>query len=102
MSGAADDGASGEVSAVDIAASPDRVFDVLLDPTTYPDWLRGAKRIREVDTSWPEPGSAFHHVVGAGPLALADKTTVVGHARPRHRSYAPGPVPPGWPTCGSP
>jgi uncharacterized protein YndB with AHSA1/START domain len=70
-------------TSTDITAPPDRVFNVLLDPTTYPEWLRGAKHIRSVDDTWPEPGSAFHHVVGAGPLVIADKTEVVSHERPR-------------------
>ena len=72
------------VSATDLVAPPDRVFNILLDPTTYPKWLRGAKRIRSVDDTWPEPGAAFHHVVGAGPFTLADKTEVVAVDRP-HR-----------------
>lgn len=71
-------------SSTEITAPADRVFNVLLDPTTYPDWLRGAKRIRSVDDQWPAPGAAFHHVVGAGPLVIADKTAMVDHDRP-HR-----------------
>src|SRR5690606_17967267 len=35
----------------------------------------GAQRIRAVDAGWPAPGSSFHHVVGAGPVHLRDRTT---------------------------
>lgn len=76
--------ADAATTATEIAAPPDRVFNVLLDPATYPEWLRGAKRIRSVDDGWPAPGAAFHHVVGAGPLVIADQTAVVDHDRP-HR-----------------
>ena len=52
-------------------------FCALADPETYPQWLIGANRIRDVDATWPKRGSRFHHVVGAGPLKLADYTEVV-------------------------
>ena len=83
------------VSSIDITAPPDRVFNVLLDPTTYPKWLRGAKRIRAVDDAWPAPGAAFHHVVGVGPLSLADRTTVVAHDRPHRLELRAGARPTG-------
>jgi hypothetical protein len=51
---------------------------VLVDPTTYPHWLIGAEEVRDVDATWPAPGSRFHHRVGVGPLALADHTEVLG------------------------
>jgi hypothetical protein len=54
------------------------VFDLLLDPETYPHWLVGAKEIRDVDDHWPEVGSRFHHRVGlAGPITVADNTKVL-------------------------
>jgi hypothetical protein len=53
------------------------MFDVLVDPTTYPHWLIGAEEVRDVDAAWPAPGSRFHHRVGVGPLALADHTEVL-------------------------
>jgi uncharacterized protein YndB with AHSA1/START domain len=55
----------------------DRCFATIVDPTTYPHWLVGAKSIREVDADWPHPGSRFHHVVGVGPLQLPDHTEVL-------------------------
>jgi hypothetical protein len=58
------------------AATAD-VFAVLLDPASYPDWLIGARSVRDVDASWPEPGSRFHHRVGIGALTISDYTEVL-------------------------
>jgi uncharacterized protein YndB with AHSA1/START domain len=66
-----------------IDATPEEVFAVLSDATTYPKWLIGARRIRAVDDDWPHPGSFMHHSVGAGPLTLDDKTMVVAIEPPR-------------------
>ena len=52
------------------------LFEVLVEPTTYPRWLVGAKKIREVSPQWPQPGSYFKHTVGFGPVAIPDRTTV--------------------------
>ena len=52
-------------------------FSVLTDPQTYPQWLIGAQRIRDVDASWPQPGSRFHHLVGFGPVQIPDDTEVL-------------------------
>jgi uncharacterized protein YndB with AHSA1/START domain len=60
-----------------IEAPSARVFDVISDPRTYPDWLLGAQKIRKVDASWPKPGAAFHHTVGAGPIRVSDHTSVL-------------------------
>lgn len=54
-----------------------RVFAVICDPRTFPDWLLGAQKIRKVDEAWPAPGSAFHHTVGAGPVHISDRTSVI-------------------------
>ena len=56
------------VQRIVIEAAEHDIFSVLLDPYTYPEWLVGAQRIRSVDDAWPEPGTAFHHVVGFGPI----------------------------------
>lgn len=53
------------------------MWAVLVDPTTYPDWLIGAASIRDVDDSWPAVGSRFHHRVGLGPLSLPDHSEVL-------------------------
>lgn len=72
------------VVSCEIRARAEDVFDVLVDPTTYPDWLVGAKEIRSVDDGWPVPGTRFHHRVGlAGPLTIADSTKVLAVDRPR-------------------
>jgi uncharacterized protein YndB with AHSA1/START domain len=59
------------------------LFEVLVEPTTYPRWLVGAKKIREVSPQWPQPGSYFKHTVGFGPIAIPDRTTVRELQRPR-------------------
>jgi uncharacterized protein YndB with AHSA1/START domain len=56
---------------------PHTVFEVLSDPDTYPDWLIGAASIRDVDDTWPNVGSRFHHRVGVGPLSLRDYSEVL-------------------------
>lgn len=70
---------------ITIAAPPDQVFGVVSDPTTYPDWLAGAQRIRHVDADFPRPGAKFAHEVGpAEDATVADdsKSLVVD---PPHR-----------------
>ena len=58
-------------------ATPEDVFSVLADPATYPDWLIGAARIRDVDENFPSPGSKFHHMVGVRPFVIADHSEVL-------------------------
>jgi len=65
----------------EIPAPPSQVFDVLVDPTTYPEWLIGTSSIREVDESWPAPGSRFHHRIGLGPFAIPDATRLIAVER---------------------
>ena len=62
----------------------DAVFAVASDPWRFADWVVGAKRIRAVDDTWPEPGSRFHHRFGVGPLTL-DDSTVLEEIDPPHR-----------------
>ena len=64
-------------TAREVMASPKEVFGILVDPATYPQWLGGASAVVDVDDAWPAPGSRFHHVVGVGPLRVADSTEVV-------------------------
>ena len=67
----------------DIAAPTDRVYSILRDPRTYPDWLVGAKDIRHVEPGWPAKGTRFHHRVGiAGPLTVEDSTVSLGAEPP--------------------
>jgi uncharacterized protein YndB with AHSA1/START domain len=63
-----------EVSA-DLPVSRERLFEVLADPTTYPDWLVGAQRIRRVDPAFPAPTTGFDHSVGPTPEATVDDST---------------------------
>ena len=59
-----------------IDASPEQVFDVLMDTDCYGDWVVGSKEIRATDNDWPAVGSRFHHRVGVGPLTVDDHTQV--------------------------
>ena len=60
-----------------IDASKDDVWSVLADGWLYPLWVVGAARMRDVDDSWPEPGSRIHHSVGLWPLLINDYTEVL-------------------------
>lgn len=63
---------------IELPAPPEKVFEVLIDPYSFPKWVVGAKRIRGVDPDWPRPGSAFHHASGAGgEITVKDKTVLV-------------------------
>ena len=54
-----------------------QVYDALVDAPQYPTWLLGAREIRRPERAWPRAGSSFDHHVGAGPVEVADRTTVV-------------------------
>ena len=60
-----------------VQAPPEKVFAVLADGWTYSDWVVGTVHIRDVDPSWPAPGSKLHHKAGPWPLSLKDSSTVV-------------------------
>jgi uncharacterized protein YndB with AHSA1/START domain len=57
--------------------SPEQVFAVLNDGWTYPLWVVGASRIRDVDRDWPAPGSRLHHSFGVWPVLIDDTTEVL-------------------------
>jgi uncharacterized protein YndB with AHSA1/START domain len=66
-----------------VHAAPDAVWAVLADPMTYPEWLIGAKVIRDVDPGFPAPGTDFHHSVGpTEEVAVPDRTTALEAERP--------------------
>lgn len=69
---------------ITIDAPPSVVWSVLADPPTYKYWVVGNKKIRRHDGDWPEPGAAFHHKVGFGPITIADKTVAL-EAEPTRR-----------------
>jgi hypothetical protein len=58
------------------------LFETLVNPATYPQWLIGTRHIRSVSEHWPEPASYFKHTVGIGPIAIADRTTLSFIDRP--------------------
>lgn len=60
-----------------IHAPVDVVWSVLADGWTYPLWVVGASRMRDVDEHWPGVGARLHHSVGAWPLLLNDTTSVL-------------------------
>jgi uncharacterized protein YndB with AHSA1/START domain len=59
------------------AAPRNAVWDVLIDPTSYPEWLIGAEDILGVDATWPKVGSRFRHRVGIGWLSIPDYSEVL-------------------------
>ncbi len=60
-----------------INADPAQITAVLADGWNYADWVVGAVHIRNVDPTWPQPGSRVHHRVGAWPLTINDNTEVI-------------------------
>ena len=66
-----------------IDASPGTVFEVLLDPHAYADWVVGSRRIRAVDPGWPAVGSRFHHAVGTEVAEIKDYSEVLEIDPPR-------------------
>jgi uncharacterized protein YndB with AHSA1/START domain len=79
----ADPEATGARASLSFRSPPEGVFAVLADGRRYADWVVGAKRVRAVDDSWPEPGSRFHHEVGVGPLTLKDSSELLAMEPPR-------------------
>lgn len=63
---------------IDIPAPVDDVWDVLVDPSAYVQWVVGGRTLRGVDPGWPRPGAAFHHTAGMWPVVVKDKTKVIG------------------------
>lgn len=60
-----------------VQTSPDNVWRILADGWMFPLWVVGASRIREVDESWPAPGSDLHHSIGVWPMLINDSTSVL-------------------------
>jgi len=65
-----------------VNGSPDAVFDVLANGWSYSQWVVGASRVRDVAPEWPSEGSELHHSVGAWPVLINDRTTVIRSQRP--------------------
>jgi uncharacterized protein YndB with AHSA1/START domain len=60
----------------DIAATRERVWDVLADGWTYSGWVVGNSRIRAVDSDWPATGTRILHSIGTWPAVINDETVV--------------------------
>lgn len=58
----------------DVAASRQRVWDVLADGWTYSQWVVGNSRMRAVDQNWPAPGARILHSIGIWPAVIDDET----------------------------
>ena len=66
----------------DVAASCERVWDVIADGWTYAQWVVGNSRTRAVDANWPDPGAAIRHSIGVWPLVINDQTEVISSNPP--------------------
>ena len=79
---------------IDVAAPPERVFEVLLDPRYYGHWVMGAREIRGWDDDWPAIGSRFHHTQGKPPFTIKDHS-VLEEMDPPHKFVLLAKVRPG-------
>lgn len=59
------------------------VYEELLRPENFGEWVVGAKKVRGTSGNWPSEGAALHHTVGVGPLTLKDTTTIEEMDPPR-------------------
>jgi hypothetical protein len=60
----------------EVAATRQRVWDVLANGWTYSGWVVGNSRIRAVSPNWPEPGTRILHSIGTWPAVIDDETVV--------------------------
>ncbi|HXH89388.1 MAG TPA: SRPBCC domain-containing protein [Gaiellaceae bacterium] len=72
------------VTTIEIAASPDRVFEVLADARCYAEWVVGNQEVTGADPGFPAVGASFYPRVGFRPVVVDGKTTVLESERP-HR-----------------
>jgi hypothetical protein len=72
---------------------PEDVFEVLADGWLYPSWVVGASRIRDVQDTWPAPGTRIHHSFGVWPVLIDDTTSMEEWDPPRHAKMRAR----GWP-----
>jgi uncharacterized protein YndB with AHSA1/START domain len=70
------------VNEIHIEATPERVFEVLADASSYEDWVVGASDIRDVQGAWPQEGATFHHTQFVPRVGLKDTTSVLEERRP--------------------
>jgi len=62
---------------VEIGVEPSRVFAVLADGWSYPNWVIGVTHVRNVDANWPAIGSRLHHTLGMWPLTGENYAEVI-------------------------
>lgn len=67
-----------------IKAKPERVWAILADGHTYPDWVVGAAEARKVDPDYPAPGATLHHTQGIPKIGVRDTSTVLEAEKPNH------------------
>jgi hypothetical protein len=60
----------------EVAATRQRVWEVLADGWSYSGWVVGNSRIRAVSQAWPAPGSRILHSIGTWPAVIDDETVV--------------------------
>lgn len=60
-----------------VDAPADAVWAVFADGWLYANWVVGASRVRQVDDTWPSPGSRIHHSFGVWPAVIDDTTEVL-------------------------
>jgi hypothetical protein len=60
-------------------ATPDEVFAVLADGWSYATWVVGASRVRDVEPSWPAPGTRIHHSFGMWPAVIEATVDITLH-----------------------
>jgi uncharacterized protein YndB with AHSA1/START domain len=58
-------------------APPEAIWRYIGDAHTYPDWVVGSAESRNVDPTYPKPGSTLHHTQGVPKVGLKDTTSVV-------------------------
>ena len=60
----------------DIAATRQRVWDVLADGWTYSGWVSGTAESAQSGADWPAPGARILHSIGTWPSVIDDETVV--------------------------
>jgi uncharacterized protein YndB with AHSA1/START domain len=67
-----------------VDAPPERVWAVLADGHTYPDWVVGAADSRKVEEGYPTPGTRLHHTQILPKVGIKDTSEALESDPPRH------------------
>jgi uncharacterized protein YndB with AHSA1/START domain len=70
-------------TSTDTSAPPEAVWSVLCDPAAYGEWVVGTKEVVGADPDWPAVGTQLEYRLGAGPVGVGDRTTVLASEAPR-------------------